>query len=120
MAPEVAGQLTPIEKKKTGKENEGYSFEIDIWGIAMITYEMLSGKIPHDKCKSFDMINKLKSDNPIPILKEPTIHNSNNYKKAYYNLEPLFEACTRKDPYRRPTINNILRYLSDFNDNYLI
>ena len=113
----LATELYPREKKfeKCGTqpymapeifEGNGYSFEVDIWAIGIIIYQLILGKLPfYEKNKN---------------SKEGKIKSIKNIKNVIYSFpkdaiisnaaKDLIKQILVKDPKKRPTLNQILQH----------
>lgn len=72
-----------------------YAHEVDIWSIGMIVYELMTLQRPYSNASIFQVAQLvIKGDLP-PI--------SNNERKKYADIIPLWEECVRTDPKQRPS-----------------
>ena len=81
-------------------EGNGYSFEVDIWAIGIIIYQLILGKYP--------FYGEDKKDTEKKIMKEELKFP----EKAIISnaAKDLIKQILVKDPSKRPTLNQILRH----------
>lgn len=65
-----------------------YGREVDVYSLAVILYELLTGKVPFDGETTAEILMKHLTERP-------------NLASISPNLRPLFEAALEKDPLRR-------------------
>ena len=79
---------------------KGYSFEVDIWAIGIIIYQLILGELPfHDRDKNNQKNKIINIEYGFPI-------------KAIISdaAKDLIEKILVKDPKQRPTLNQILQH----------
>ena len=91
MAPEV---INPGEK--------GYSFEVDIWSMGVIMYNLLTGTVPfYDKSQDNEIIAK-------KILNDDINFDNSLNPKISQIAKDLIKQILVKEPKKRPGLNQIL------------
>ena len=79
-------------------DKNGYSFEVDIWALGIIMYNLLTGLLPfYDEDK--DKISKLIMEKDFTFPLEPKISNV---------AKDLINQILVKNPNKRPNLNQIL------------
>jgi len=101
------------EVHKTGR----YSYQSDVWGFAMVLYELLCLEEPYHYLNSPDEILKhMKNSRPKLPQHFTTLAKLQNVTEGpspYSNLFDLFEMCSCVDPSQRPRVKQIYRALSE-------
>ncbi|KAL7273297.1 Cell cycle serine/threonine-protein kinase cdc5/MSD2 [Rhizina undulata] len=83
-----------------GKEGEGHSFEVDLWGVGVIMYAMLVGKPPFQST-DVDSIYKKIRQNTFTWPEDACISSS---------AKSLVNALLNRDPNARPTLEDIANH----------
>ena len=83
-------------------EGNGYSFEIDIWAIGIIIYQLILGELPfYDVDKDKEKIKPKIMKGEFKFPENAIISNA---------AKDLIKQILVKDPSKRPTLNQILRH----------
>eukprot|EP00026_Physarum_polycephalum_P004312 Phypoly_transcript_04330.p1 GENE.Phypoly_transcript_04330~~Phypoly_transcript_04330.p1 ORF type:complete len:683 (+),score=138.92 Phypoly_transcript_04330:105-2153(+) len=72
-----------------------YSHEVDIWSIGMIVYELMTLQRPYSNSSIFQ-VAQLVVKGELPPLSE-------NEKRKFKGIIPLWEDCVKSDPTQRPS-----------------
>ena len=77
---------------------KGYSFEVDIWSVGIIMYQLLTGKLPFNGKNNYEIKNKI-------LAFQPEDLDISGLSKIAANL---IKQILVKDPLKRPGINQIV------------
>jgi serine/threonine protein kinase len=108
MAPEVALNLYCKDAKAK------YGTEVDVWSFGMLLYEMLICRLPFSEVTFEDMDEafwKSVQKDRRPDITDEELAKLN--KTASAGLVPLMRACWQSDPAMRPTMAQIVEFLTD-------
>ncbi|GAB5359018.1 hypothetical protein AAMO2058_000508500 [Amorphochlora amoebiformis] len=83
-------------------DSDKFTNSVDIWGIGVITYVMLSGSLPF-----FDRTEDKLMDK---IVKEPVKFTATRWTKVSPEAIHFVKQTLTKDPDRRPTIKQVLEH----------
>lgn len=99
-----------IDPTVTEKE---YTEKVDVWGFAMILYEMLSGELPFGELNVIGLSQLFTEEAKTGIPKRPPIeaitNNDNVFSKI---LIGLMQQCWQLEPKNRPDFKSILQTLT--------
>lgn len=95
MAPEVSIEGVP------------YSFSADIWSFGMLTYEILTARIPYDYCKTGPAVTTEVLAKKLPPLS--STHYSALPSTLRRSLETIYRSCVRFKPSKRPATSQLIR-----------
>ena len=88
---------TPLYVSPEVLVGDCYDAKTDIWGLGVLTYELVYGMVPFPIMKQSDMVK---------IVKDP-VHYP-NWPAISPELLYLIKSMLRKDPEERPSLNQIL------------
>jgi serine/threonine protein kinase len=108
-APEVLFALTANQEALAYLYREDILLKSDIYSIAMIIYEMLSGTIPWEDVDKGVIITKVVSD------ERPEIFDYDETDECAKRLILIMKRCWRENPLHRPTAAELVESLSESN-----
>ncbi len=98
---------TPAYMAPERLSNEGYDGRADVYSLGVMLFEMLTGSRP------FNAVNNDPMAMIMRHVREPPPSLRSVYPGAPTALEPLIRRCLAKEPPDRPTVEMLLRQLSE-------